>query len=349
MIDTLFAQLDLDSDGEVSRSELHQAAKKLGWHWNEAPLLAVLDLFSIPGPISEQAFTEMMQLILDDPMEVYGGVLKRSPHFFPPARQVRRETSLDSRKKQPREAAKTYENNHVNDSPEELLGILERHADVHAAKAFRRLRESLGPKSIAEDEAALLIIDPQTSFTSGSWMQSMGGRGPGEVAPIRLAFENCARFLKIHYGHMAVMFTRCPFPPESYNWDERLRGILDPKQLYFVKPGNNVLFPPANGFKEWLESRFEIGNRVLIIGGCTLNSCVRVSAIEICRWLDDRPLEIVVDLSLCGARAGNFHPDNRYGGMSAVESAIRQMTAAGVSVVSYVKMLKTGDSSGLKL
>ena len=46
-LNDLFDLLDLDKDGELSRSELHMAAKQLGWHWHEAPLLAVLDLFTI--------------------------------------------------------------------------------------------------------------------------------------------------------------------------------------------------------------------------------------------------------------------------------------------------------------
>ena len=97
--------------------------------------------------------------------------------------------------------------------------------------------------SVQPDETALLIIDPQRSFTSGAWMSSMGPIGEREVMPIRLAFENCAGLLKAVYGHVEVMFTRCPFPPESYGWDERLEGIIDSGQTYFVKPNNNVFFP----------------------------------------------------------------------------------------------------------
>ena len=45
--DTLFDILDLNHDGHLSRDELHKAAKRLAWHWHEAPLFAVLDLYSL--------------------------------------------------------------------------------------------------------------------------------------------------------------------------------------------------------------------------------------------------------------------------------------------------------------
>ena len=31
----LFILLDLNKDGELSRSDLHESARRLGWHWNE--------------------------------------------------------------------------------------------------------------------------------------------------------------------------------------------------------------------------------------------------------------------------------------------------------------------------
>ena len=41
-LDELYDALDTNSDGELSRRDLHQAARRLGWHWHEAPLYAVL-------------------------------------------------------------------------------------------------------------------------------------------------------------------------------------------------------------------------------------------------------------------------------------------------------------------
>ncbi len=50
-VSAVFDLLDLNHDGELSRSELHVAAKRLKWHWNEAPLFALIELFSVPAPI----------------------------------------------------------------------------------------------------------------------------------------------------------------------------------------------------------------------------------------------------------------------------------------------------------
>ena len=51
MIDSLFEILDVNNDGAISRSDLHVAAKRMGWHWDEAPIFALLDLLTIPEPI----------------------------------------------------------------------------------------------------------------------------------------------------------------------------------------------------------------------------------------------------------------------------------------------------------
>ncbi len=135
---------------------------------------------------------------------------------------------------------------------------------------------------------------------------------------------------------MEIMFTRCPFPPGSYDWDDSLAEIIDSKQLYFIKPGNSVLFPALNGFKEWMARCRDNRKNTLVIGGCTLNSCVRVSSIETLTRFKAADLRVFVDLSICGARTRNFIPSPLYGGMSAVESAIHQMTDAGVQVVRQV-------------
>ena len=109
--------------------------------------------------------------------------------------------------------------------------------------------------------------------------------------------------------------------------------IINNRQLYFIKPGNSVLFPPLNGFKEWVKRCIENGKNTLVIGGCTLNSCVRISSIDTLSFFKNMDLEVVVDVSICGARLRNFIPSAMYEGMSAVVSAVRQMAAAGIRVV----------------
>jgi nicotinamidase-related amidase len=336
-IDTLFDQLDLNRDGAISRSELRIAAKQLGWHWNEAPLFAFLDLFSILQPIPKRQFTAYMQEIMEDHMGVYGQVLLKSPHF---------QANIQSEDDRPARNAMTPDKDGIkrppqatghDDIPEDLISLLKQFAGVQVEKVYHRLLNTLDSAHLSKDETALLILDPQKSFTTGVWMQSIGKQARTDVAPIMLAFKNCTKLLSRQTAKIETMFTRCPFPPESYDWDDRLAGVLDTQQLYFIKPGNSVLFPPTNGFKAWVKGCIDSGKKNLVIGGCTLNSCVRVSAIETRQYFGEMQLQVVVDMSLSGARTRNYHPSAQYEGVSAVESAVRQMQVAGVQVVRQVQ------------
>jgi len=157
--------------------------------------------------------------------------------------------------------------------------------------------------------------------------------------PIQAAFDNCAALLKAVYHRTEVMFTRCPFPPDSYGWDERLEGIIDPDQFYFIKPGNCALLPETNGFREWVERLISSGKKSLVMGGCTLNSCLRITSLETLSAFRDRGLEVIVDLSLCGARSSNYANSPQFGGISAVETALKQMSGEGVRVAERVEWL----------
>ena len=290
-IEELFDLLDVNRDKELSRAELHQGAQRLGWHWYQAPLYAVLDLLTIRSPLSKSTFISHMNQILRDPDGPYGRVLLHSELFTNP----------------PPECAKRQ-----------------------APSAFAL---AAGGKSISSDQAGLLIIDPQRSFTSGVWMQSIGSNAESEVEPICRAFDNCARMLAKLSGRVETMFTRCPFPPDSYEWDERFNKLIKNSQLYFIKPGNSVMWPPVNGFREWVQCLLAYNKKTLVMGGCTLNSCVRVSSIDTMELFKSHGLQVVVDLSICGARAGNFTASPQYSGLSSVESAVQQMKEAGVQVV----------------
>jgi len=336
MIDSLFEILDVNNDGAISRSDLHIASKRLGWHWDEAPIFALIDLLTITEPIRKNQFTAYMQQVRDDPMGPYGRVLMNSAHFSS-AGTPRRDRSSSIRRKEGRIQLKRYAGwVQDDDSKTDLVFILEKASGIDIASSYQRLLHTLDKGRILINDTAFLIIDPQRSFTQGAWMQSIGDEAAVDVEPIAAAFKNCSSLLNEIYGRREIMFTRCPFPPGSYDWDDRLAEIIDDKQLYFIKPGNSVLFPPLNGFKEWVEHCLESGKNTLVIGGCTLNSCVRVSSIETLRYFKSKNLRIVVDLSICGARTRNFLPSPLYNGLSAVESAVNQMAAAGVRVVRRV-------------
>jgi nicotinamidase-related amidase len=309
----------------------------MGWHWQEAPILALLDLLTISESITKKQFSVYLQQIADDPMGPYGRVLLNAPDYL---------TASGPRRNQPfprqRSGADDVSNKHQrhfedNDVEGKLNTVLEKRFGTEMANGFSSLLETLDIYRTSTNDAALLIIDPQRSFTKGVWKQSIGIGATTDVEPIVIAFNNCARLLRLIYGRMETMFTRCPFPPGSYDWDERLAGIIDSEQKYFIKPGNSVFFPPLNGFKDWLKFCISKGKGTLIIGGCTLNSCVRVSSIESANRLKNRNIRVVVDLSICGARLRNYLPSPLYEGVSAVESAIRQMTDTDVQVVRRVE------------
>jgi hypothetical protein len=55
------------------------------------------------------------------------------------------------------------------------------------------------------------------------------------------------------------------------------------------------------------------------------------------KYFQDKKLQVVVDLNLSGARTSNFIPSELFGGLSVVESAIREMTGTGVRVTQRVE------------
>lgn len=329
----LFDELDMNGDGRLSREDIRRGAIQLGWHWRQAPLYALLDFLTIRSDLDKDAFLSCMAQISLDENGIYGQVLRRGPQasMLP----FSHGTGLGR-----------WENSgnftvtaRTRPWSEGIVGLLNDLAGDRAAAdltlAMERLK--LPRLMVRSDETALLIIDPQISFTTGAWMKSMGQTGETETMPIRLAFDNCARLLEVLYSRVNVMFTRCPFPPESYGWDERLDGIIDPWQPYFIKPSNSVLLPVSNGFREWIAALTNDGIKTLVMGGCTLNSCLRVSAVETRNYFPVKDLAVIADLSLCGARTSNYLKSALYEGMSPVEFAVRQMSASGVLVADNVE------------
>ena len=324
----LFDALDLEGDGALSREELNTAAVHLGWHWREAPVFAVLDLLTVPRPIPKKTCIAYLEEMTQDPLGPYGRVLLHASHFS------RFKTTKNNFPQQydPLEMGKGLKRP-SGEKPWEILNTVGQDAEKNCDEIAPHLEDM----EISVHHGALLIIDPQQSFTEGVWMESIGPQGEEDVKPIHMAFQNCARLLREKKdGQPEIMFTRCPFPPDSYGWNDLLADMIDSRQLYFVKPGNSVLFPPTNGFREWVHRCIGRGKKLLVMGGCTINSCLRVSSIETQNCFRTQGLQVVVDLSLSGARARNFESSSEYGGLSAVVSAVRDMADAEVLVVRNV-------------
>ena len=337
----LFDILDLNKNGVLSRSELHEGARRVGWHWREAPVFAVLDLFTVAKPMCRDNFIAYMNQIIEDPHGPYGKVLLNLHPFLSSIASNRtailKEKAADVHEMNNKQYQATSNDKTCND----MAALLKHTGNIGIANTYQKIIEDLNikPLEISSDDAALLIIDPQRSFTRGVWMKSIGSKAEIEVKPIRFAFKKCAQFLNENSSLVETMFTRCPFPPGSYDWDDAFAGIIDAGQLYFIKPGNSVLFPNTNGFREWVEGLIDDGKKILVMAGCTLNSCIRKSSIDTHRCFKEGMFQIVVDLNLSGARAGSYMQSSLYGGLSAVESAVREMTGAGVRVAECVRWI----------
>jgi len=337
----LFDILDINKNGVLSRLELHEAAHRMGWHWREAPVFAVLDLFTVAKPMSRDNFVACMNQIIEDPRGPYGKVLLNLHPFLSSMASNRtaisKEITSYSHKVNNKQPPATSNDKSCSD----MAALLKHIDNIDVVNTYQKIIENLNikPLEISSDDAALLIIDPQRSFTRGVWMKSIGSKAELEVKPIRFAFEKCAQFLNENFSLVETMFTRCPFPPGSYDWDDVFTGIIDTRQFYFIKPGNSVLFPEENGFREWVEGLMDDGKKILVMAGCTLNSCIRRSSIDTYKYFKEGMLQIVVDLSLSGARAGSYMQSSLYGGLSAVESAVREMTGSGVKVAECVQWI----------
>ena len=225
---------------------------------------------------------------------------------------------------------------------------------------------------------ALLLIDFQRTFLDGNWAQEHGLES-GEVQPIVEAAERTSILLQglrdaqeqrkdllaltgtlprgmAPLKPVPVMVTRC-YLEEGEGSElapQLLNALGEGEALPWVyKPSDNVMDLTADGelMAEWIEAQmhptFGKGVNTLVIGGCTTTSCVRVSSQAIQAAFGPLGLQVVVDLSLCGARLKNYSVENAqsdpelisvYGeevveGRCAVDLAVLQMEQAGVKVV----------------
>ncbi len=321
----LFERLDMDQDGELGPTELKKSAMAHGWGWYQAPYYALIHLASVKGGLDRDRFCYIMKKSLAGPYGPYGDILSEL------TQQV-----LDSA---PADAPSSFASSDevISADPSLWVERLEEILGGEMSDRCKSLLESLVTVRCSRKETALLLIDPQRSFTDGAWMRSIGRDAANEVMPIRLAFENCGDFLRQSGASVERLVTRCPFPPDSYGWDDAFAGILDEAQPYFIKPGNSIIRPRTNGSARRLEKMITQGKRTVVIGGCTLNSCIRVSAVDLVTRFRNAGLKVIADLSLCGARLSNYRDSPEFGDISSVEAAVHEMLSNDITVALNVR------------
>ena len=183
----------------------------------------------------------------------------------------------------------------------------------------------------------LLLIDCQSAFITGCWAQ---GFGMDQISPLQQAFSRCRDLLAsgiLQQKRVTLVTTKCPFwSLQDRAFDPSVISYFDNVPC-FIKPNNSVF--EAKGWDSFM-SKFvdQAAQTRLVIGGCTLTSCVRVTACDNAKVFGPRGLEVVVDISLCGARTDNYRPEGPghwiiHEGESAVQCAIRTMRKSGVNVV----------------
>eukprot|EP00927_Polykrikos_kofoidii_P073034 TRINITY_DN69105_c0_g1_i1.p1 TRINITY_DN69105_c0_g1~~TRINITY_DN69105_c0_g1_i1.p1 ORF type:complete len:249 (-),score=48.67 TRINITY_DN69105_c0_g1_i1:118-822(-) len=201
---------------------------------------------------------------------------------------------------------------------------------------------------VALPKVALLLIDLQKAFTIGGWASCFGGTQ--QVLDIERACAEVARLLcsgKVPQD-TPVLCTKCYLDGiDDEPYVESVEQILRDYPCIH-KPTMDVTLNPR--FAAWLRSEVKRGLGVLLIGGCTTTSCVRVSSQATVKLLEDLGMSdkvrVIVDLNLCGARKDNFvkHAERdpvlvrAYGedfckGKSAVDLAVVQMRRSGVEVI----------------
>lgn len=205
--------------------------------------------------------------------------------------------------------------------------------------------------STLEGRLALILIDVQNSFVAGYWRSFLTD---SEILPIKKTFEKCGKVLQNLPSDTPVLMTQCPFiNGKDREFDPSVKDIVEERKYPVIyKYDTNIM--DAEGIDQWMKSILDKQVQSLLIGGCTITSCVRVSSINLKRHFLSYPIEIVVDLSLCGARQSNYekrcrfcmsqymaHRDVLCGKcdqagvelLSPVDKAVESMRASGVKVI----------------
>ena len=202
---------------------------------------------------------------------------------------------------------------------------------------------------------ALILIDPLNGFINdGSWSRAFSS---GQSDTILESFNRIALFLRSipNPQSIPILISETGFYSHDQEIFQPISNELSQRQFLSLtnayKPHTNLSICP--GVRQWLSEQLE-AKLDIVIGGCTITSCVRDSSINIKKMFPQ--LNIFVDRSLCGARKDNYLPrckkcfeeymidgsrpfqpcsicEKKEQIKSPVELAYQQMNDAGVKVI----------------
>ncbi|GAB1602748.1 uncharacterized protein LOC115232409 [Argonauta hians] len=154
---------------------------------------------------------------------------------------------------------------------------------------------------------ALILIDLQKSFVSGSWMKCFGEE---DISNIKSSFDTCLSLLRYLPPDLPVLFTRVPFGREyDFQFYDEIDAIVaERKYKCIIKSDTNIM--EADGINNWMDMIMRNKISSVVIGGCVTTSCIRNSSCHLVKHyknMNNAP-NFIVDLNLCAARNQNYIP-----------------------------------------
>jgi hypothetical protein len=152
---------------------------------------------------------------------------------------------------------------------------------------------------------ALILIDPQNGFINDGYWSRMFPIG--QSIPILEAFNRIALFLhSIPNPHsIPILISETGFSSRDRQIFEPIANELSQRKFLSItriyKPHTNLSICP--GVRQWLSEQLE-AKLDIVIGGCTITSCIRDSSIQMKKLFPQ--LNLFVDQNLCAARKDNY-------------------------------------------
>lgn len=209
---------------------------------------------------------------------------------------------------------------------------------------------------------ALILIDPQNGFVNDGCWSSMFP--DGQTIPILECFHRIVQFLRSipNLSSIPILISQTGFILNDREIFAPIAAELPQTITCVFKPHTNLSICP--GVDQWLIEQ-EKSSLDIVIGGCTITSCIRDSSIEMKKRFPR--VNFVVDRSLCAARKDNYLSRceecfQRYmidgvpprmdclicrsnSSLSPVQFAYKQMKDAGIDLLDHYPLISSVEMS----